>query len=101
VSDLGGGGSAAAFALLDAEDDCDPDDRKSDGVPSNRGASSGGTMSTTMASCGGGSTGCAPRNGRSTSAGAAWPRTEITSAGRMNRFNLTIEDCVDTPHRPT
>lgn len=101
VADLRGGGCAAALALLAGEDDCDPDDRNSEGVPENRGISLGGTMSTTIASGGGGSGRLAAKSGRPSSSAATWAPTETTRPGRMNRFNPIILGCVDTAPRRT
>jgi hypothetical protein len=96
VAGLCGGGRAAALELSDWEDDCDPDDLKSEGVPSNLGASFGGTMSTTIASGGLDSNEFAPTNSRPIIRAPTWPTTERTNAGRMNRFNPIIVGCVDT-----
>jgi hypothetical protein len=77
-------------APWDLNADSVPDVLASAGVPESRGASSGVTMSTTIAS---GVIDCnefAPtRNSPSTRA-PTWPMTEITIPGRMNRFNPII-----------
>jgi hypothetical protein len=89
---LGGGGCAAVFALLE---DSDPDDLKSEGVPSSRGASFGGTMSTTIASGGIASDGAdsnefAPTRSSPSTRTPTWPMTETTNPKRTKRFNPII-----------
>ena len=75
--------------LSDLTGDSDPDDFSSEGVPSNRGASSGGTMSTTVASGsidavgsgGGGMSPFAATMSKPSTTIPRWPRTEIANPG--------------------
>jgi hypothetical protein len=68
----------------------DPDDLKSDGVPESRGASSGGTISTTIASGGTDSRELAWKYTRPSARIPTWPIAEIANPLRMKRFNPII-----------
>ena len=62
-----------------------------EGEPSNCGNSSGVTISTTIASGGGGSDASALTKSSPTIRSPKWPMTETTSSERMYRFNPIIQ----------
>jgi hypothetical protein len=97
---LGCGGSAVALPLSASDDSSDPDDVESNGVPSTCVFSVGGvsicgasldeTISTVIASGGGGGTAPMPIKNMPSSRPPTWPTTEKTKPARMNRFDPII-----------
>ncbi len=86
----GGGAWVMEFLPLAGDGVSEPDDRKVEGVPSNRGISSGVTTSTTIASGRGAWNGFALTRNSPTIRAPKWPMAETTSPGRMYRFNPFI-----------
>ena len=88
--DCGGGAWVTGPLPLAGDGVSEPDDRKVEGVPSNRGISSGVTTSTTIASGRGAWDGFALTRNSPTIRAPKWPMAETTSPGRLYRFNPFI-----------
>ena len=73
----------------------EPDECRFEGMPSNRGISSGVTTSTTIASGGGAWLALAPTRNQPTVRAARWTMTETASPGRIYRFNPIMRVQVD------
>ena len=86
----GGGAWVTGPLPLAGDGVSEPDECRFEGVPSNRGISSGVTTSTTTASGGGAWKAFAPTKNKPTIRAARWPMTETASPWRMYRFNPII-----------